>query len=172
MSLLSFSHLDTNLIIASYLSKNDVVSLIKTNKNLHTDLFYLPYKIFRFNWYSDTDTLKTFVIHAKGIEELIIDNYEFFQYIKVNLPRLKKITIKNCNLSNLKLLDLYSQTITEIIIDNCIINDTNFDLKKYPSIRKITIDPNRLEITNINCSRESIITLQTKSIDCCIIKVG
>jgi hypothetical protein len=167
-----FSDRDSNILITTYLHYEDVISLIKTNKRLRNDFYYLPYKKFKFDNYSDTDTIKTFVNYSSKIEEIIINRYEFFFLLLVKLPNLKKITIEECELNNLGLLELYCNTLREIIINNCLIDYKIIEIFKYPRLKKITIDPDRTDIKNTILERKcnNIIELDKNIIDCCIIE--
>jgi hypothetical protein len=163
----SFFDRDANVYLTGFLEKKDVFSLIKTNKRLQGDLKLLPYK----NFYMDlsnngVQSLKSFICFSKGIEELTIDCYDFFQHCMINLPRLKKITIQHCNISDCKLLEIYSSTLREIVINNCTINNQTFDPKSYNRLLSIANNPYNPKNHNINsivCNRTTPLFLQS----CC-----
>lgn len=164
---------DANLLVASFLSKNEVISLIEVNKRLKTDLYVSPFKSFTFDWCSDNnELLKSFINHSHGVEELFVDRHDFFHYL-IDLPKLKKITIRSCSFPSFEVLDLYSETLNEVVIDCCEIEYNDLDLKKYPKLKKITIDPTRVETKKVKHSRKvtPVITLQTKPIDCYVIEI-
>lgn len=126
-----FSDRDANVLITQYLSKEDTISMVKTNKRLRSDLYYIPYKRVKFEWTSSLDELKTFIDHSKGVEELIIDRCDIFIHFTINLPKLKKIIIENCTL-NLDLLTRYASTLREITVKNCTIEcGDEMCLQKY-----------------------------------------
>ena len=172
--MIMFSDRDANILITTFLQKNDIISLIKTNKRLRGELYYLPYKKFKFDWCSDNDTLKTFVNYSPRIEELIVSRYEFFFLLMVKLPNLKKITLEQCELDDLKLLELYSSSLREITINRCLIECTDIETKNYPKLQKVILDPDRVDTKRRKITKtenNTIIVLDKKPIDCCVIEV-
>jgi hypothetical protein len=149
----------------------DIISLIKCSKTLRKDLFYLPYRTFRFDWRSDSDTLKLFIKYSAGIQEVRVDRFDFFEHFTIDLPNLRRIILEYCTFSNLKLLELYRYTLTEIVINNCSIEDRFLELYKYPLLKRITIDSNRVCYKRIVCRKKEHIYFDDKLVYCYVIDV-
>lgn len=160
-----------NILISSYLSNRDIISLIGVNKRLRTDLFSIPYKSFKFNWWADVDVFKTFLNHTNNIEQLTINRYEFFQHYMVRLPKLKKITLLNCELPDLNILELYSSTLKDIYIESCSIHNSSLNMYKFPKLEKITIDSFRDGLKTEYHLRSSWVIFETKPVTCLVLEI-
>ncbi len=99
-----------------------MISLVRVNKRLNSDLYYLPYKKVYFTWTTSSKEYEIFVNHSKKIEELTIDNYDLIFCLSVSLPSLKKLIINHCDLTNFfgfNNNNLLLKSSTEIILNQC-----------------------------------------------------
>jgi hypothetical protein len=137
-----FKMSDINIYLTKFIDKNDVYNFMLTNKDINTDLYYLPYKTFKFKWYSGSDTIRTFLSHIGGIEKLIVDGYHFFTYIAVAIPRLKSVTLVDFNIVNWDFLYLCKSSLEEITFDSVNIHSSvsRLDCRLFPHLKRIKIN--------------------------------
>lgn len=135
-----FTDRDTNILITSYVHKKDIISLIKTNRRLRGDLFYVPYKSFKFDYWLNMDMIKTFVSCAKYIEKLTIDRCDLYIQFMISLPKLKKIKVEECNLSDFNMFEFYAPSLRKITINRCKLESQNFCTKNFHRLRSLSIN--------------------------------
>lgn len=107
LSSMSFSVTDMNRHISSFLSKGDVVSFLKSSKDLRNDLYNIPYKHFIFDQNAGMSNIKGMMFHLDDIEILEIIGCDFIEQILLPMKNLKSLTLKKCTISDHTVLIKY-----------------------------------------------------------------
>lgn len=97
---------DINRYISSFLTKDDIISFVKTSKNLKYDLCDLPYKKFIFDSSAGMNEIKLLMTYSNDIEELHIIECDFADHILCDYKNLKTLRLIRCKYDE-KSLDKY-----------------------------------------------------------------
>ena len=99
---------DSLLHLTTFLSLDDNINLSKTCRRINNTINHVIFKKFKFDWSSGFDDIKLLVFHSKDIEFLEISDCDFTESLLLDFPKLKSLTLRNCNkLEDFSLLEKY-----------------------------------------------------------------
>lgn len=128
---MSFKISDINILISSFLPREDIVSLLKSSRELRSDLHNIPFKHFVFSQWAGINEIKAMLTHLDVIETLEINSCDFVTEILFPMKRLKIIILENCRIS-------YTTTLVNTIL-NRIGKSTRIVLKN--NNKEIVLNP-------------------------------
>lgn len=101
---MSFKVSDINSLISSFLHKEDIVSFLKSSRELRNDLHNIPFKNFIFSQQAGMVEIKALMHHLDVVEILEVNGCDFVTDILLPMKRLKTLILKNCKIPNPELL--------------------------------------------------------------------
>jgi len=123
-----FDITDINIHIASFLPREDVVSFLKSSRELRNDLHNIPFKSFTFSENAGMNEIKAMMSHLDVIESLQIIRCNFVEHLLLPMKMLKELTLIYCN--NIDYTELFERFkgIKHIATDGALI--TNIKLTR------------------------------------------
>lgn len=91
---------DLNVYISSFLGPVDIISFLKSSRELRNDLHNIPFKSFVLSSTYGMNEIKAMMNHLDVIESIEITDCNFIDYILLPMKKLKHITLTRCDLSD------------------------------------------------------------------------
>lgn len=86
-----------NVLISSFLPREDVVSFIKSSRDLRKDLHNIPFQSFTLDERGGMNEIKGMMAHLDVIETLEIRGCNFVEHLLLPMKRLRELKLVDCN---------------------------------------------------------------------------